>query len=199
MTESEYQIHELADKAGVSVRTIRFYIKEGLLPSPLVRGRYAGYSDNYLERLELIRLLKDQFLPLKEIRTRTQGLSQEEVRAALSTERDLGTIQSAPVDDVNSNQESEGDSRALDYINRLLSRNPGGIREPNRQSINSRLKNRTLLEPKEPGEIYPIQQEVWERVYLAPGLELHIQKPVERDTRSKLDQLIQFTSNLFNL
>ncbi len=105
MTESDYQIHELADKAGVSVRTIRFYIKEGLLPSPQVRGRYAGYSDDYLERLELIRLLKDQFLPLREIRVRTQGLSQEEVRAALSSEKDLRTIQSEPVGDIQSTQD----------------------------------------------------------------------------------------------
>ncbi len=71
--------------------------------------------------------------------------------------------------------------------------------EPNRKNLSSRLKNRSLLQPKEPDKIIPVQEEVWERVYLAPGLELHIQKPVERDTRSKLDQLIQFASNLFNL
>jgi len=41
MTESDYQINELAKKAGVSVRTIRFYNAEGLLPSPPSQGRYA--------------------------------------------------------------------------------------------------------------------------------------------------------------
>jgi DNA-binding transcriptional MerR regulator len=87
MTESDYQINELAKKAGVSVRTIRFYIDEGLLPSPPSQGRYAVYSEDHLERLELIRLLKDKFLPLKEIRMRLSGISQEDVRAAIAHEK----------------------------------------------------------------------------------------------------------------
>ena len=86
MTESDYQINELAKKAGVSVRTILFYIDEGLLPPPPVQGRYASYSDEYLERLELIRLLKERFLPLKEIRIRMNDLSQEDVRTAIAQE-----------------------------------------------------------------------------------------------------------------
>ena len=38
MTAEEYLIGELAKKADVSVRTIRYYISEGLLPSPQSRG-----------------------------------------------------------------------------------------------------------------------------------------------------------------
>lgn len=68
MVDSDYQINELAKRAGVSVRTIRFYIDEGLLPAPTNRGRYSTYTDEYLDRLELIRMLKDRFLPLKRIR-----------------------------------------------------------------------------------------------------------------------------------
>ena len=57
MVDSDYQINELAKRAGVSVRTIRFYIDEGLLPAPTNRGRYSTYTDEYLDRLELIRML----------------------------------------------------------------------------------------------------------------------------------------------
>ena len=207
MTESDYQIHELADKAGVSVRTIRFYIKEGLLPPPQVRGRYAVYSDDYLERLELIRLLKDRFLPLKEIQIRTTGLSQEEVRTALTFEQKLGSKQSTQRDDRIQPQEGEGDSRALDYVNRLLNRQPGRESDPNRPNTSSTknirspqtMDHKTESAPGEPGGTYPMQEEVWERIYLAPGLELHIQKPIERETRSRLDQLIQYACQLFNL
>jgi DNA-binding transcriptional MerR regulator len=65
------RIGELADKAGVSVATIKFYIREGLLPPPPVKtGRTMGYYDEaYLERLLLIRKLRDEhFLPIRAIR-----------------------------------------------------------------------------------------------------------------------------------
>jgi DNA-binding transcriptional MerR regulator len=69
---SQYlRIGELADRAGVSVATIKFYIREGLLPPPPVKtGRTMGYYDEaYLERLLLIRKLRDEhFLPLRAIR-----------------------------------------------------------------------------------------------------------------------------------
>jgi DNA-binding transcriptional MerR regulator len=68
MTTEELLIHELAEKAGVSVRTIRYYIEEGLLPPPTYEGKYSFYSTAYLDRLELIRRLKDSYLPLREIR-----------------------------------------------------------------------------------------------------------------------------------
>ena len=65
------RIGELADRAGVSVATIKFYIREGLLPPPPVKtGRTMGYYDEaYLERLLLIRKLRDEhFLPIRAIR-----------------------------------------------------------------------------------------------------------------------------------
>jgi DNA-binding transcriptional MerR regulator len=65
------RIGELADRAGVSVATIKFYIREGLLPPPPVKtGRTMGYYDEaYLERLLLIRKLREEhFLPIRAIR-----------------------------------------------------------------------------------------------------------------------------------
>jgi DNA-binding transcriptional MerR regulator len=65
------RIGELADRAGVSVATIKFYIREGLLPPPPVKtGRTMGYYDEaYLERLLLIRKLREEhFLPVRAIR-----------------------------------------------------------------------------------------------------------------------------------
>jgi DNA-binding transcriptional MerR regulator len=76
-------ISELAEEAGVSVRTVRYYVSEGLLPRRERRGRYASYGERYLKRLNLIARLKQSFLPLKEIRTRLSGLSDVEVDALL--------------------------------------------------------------------------------------------------------------------
>jgi DNA-binding transcriptional MerR regulator len=44
-------IEALADAAGVSVRTARFYISQGLLPGPGARGRAATYGPDHLARL----------------------------------------------------------------------------------------------------------------------------------------------------
>lgn len=69
--KEHWRIGELAARAGVSVATIKYYIREGLLPPPPVKtGRTMGYYDQaYLERLTLIRRLRDEhFLPLRAIR-----------------------------------------------------------------------------------------------------------------------------------
>lgn len=55
----------------MSVATIKFYIREGLLPPPTLKtGRTMGYYDQaYLERLRLIRRLREEhFMPLRAIR-----------------------------------------------------------------------------------------------------------------------------------
>lgn len=66
------RIGELAERAGVSVATIKFYIRERLLPpAPIKTGQTMGYYDQaYLDRLVLIRTLREEhYLPLRVIRT----------------------------------------------------------------------------------------------------------------------------------
>ncbi|MEO7259723.1 MAG: MerR family transcriptional regulator [Jatrophihabitantaceae bacterium] len=54
------RISELARQSGLPVATIKFYLREGLLPpgTPISRTQ-AEYSDSHLERLRLIRALRD--------------------------------------------------------------------------------------------------------------------------------------------
>jgi DNA-binding transcriptional MerR regulator len=77
-------IRELTEAAGVSVRTVRYYIAEGLLPPPEGAGPASVYTRSHLDRLRLITRLKDAYLPLKEIRRRLAGLDDEEVRTMLA-------------------------------------------------------------------------------------------------------------------
>ena len=56
--EATYTIGELAERAGVTPRTIRYYTAEGLLPRPDTRGQYARYRADqlfwlYPDRLEI--------------------------------------------------------------------------------------------------------------------------------------------------
>jgi len=60
-------VDELAERAGVSVDTVRYYQGRGLLPPPARRGRIAHYGPEHIERLERIRGLQAQGLSLAAI------------------------------------------------------------------------------------------------------------------------------------
>ena len=73
-----FKTSELAGEAGVSVRTLRYYDKIGILQARRDRAGHRLYDHDDLERLQQIRLL--QFL----------GLSLEKIRRLLREPRNLG-------------------------------------------------------------------------------------------------------------
>jgi len=81
--ETRYTISQLADLAGVTPRTIRYYTAEGLLPRPDARGQYALYGEEHLLRLRLIGRLKQAYLPLGEIKARIDHLDSQQLRLLL--------------------------------------------------------------------------------------------------------------------
>jgi len=64
------KIGEVAREAGVPVGTVKFYLREGLLPPPLSSGRnIAYYPVETIARIRLVKELQEKrFLPLKVIR-----------------------------------------------------------------------------------------------------------------------------------
>jgi len=68
MPEPRYAIGELADLGGVSRRTVRFYVQEGLLPAPYGVGRGNHYGPEHLARLQRVRELQERGCTLDEIR-----------------------------------------------------------------------------------------------------------------------------------
>jgi DNA-binding transcriptional MerR regulator len=63
-----WRIDDLAQRSGLSVDTIRYYQREGLLEPPVRRGRTAVYGPAHLHRLEQIRELQARHLSLAAIR-----------------------------------------------------------------------------------------------------------------------------------
>lgn len=65
------RMRELEKRTGVGRETIRYYIREGLLPEPTRASRNsASYSDDHVARLKAIKRLQDErFLPLSVIKT----------------------------------------------------------------------------------------------------------------------------------
>jgi len=68
-----YSIGELAELAGVTRRTVRYYVQRKLLPAPLGRGRGGHYDGDHLQRLLRIRTLQEQGRSLDEIHADLEG------------------------------------------------------------------------------------------------------------------------------
>jgi DNA-binding transcriptional MerR regulator len=63
-----FAIGDLAELAGVSRRTVRYYVQEGLLPAPLGLGRGNHYGQEHLDRLLRIKALQEAGQSLDGIR-----------------------------------------------------------------------------------------------------------------------------------
>ncbi|MEU4775346.1 MerR family transcriptional regulator [Micromonospora sp. NPDC023644] len=75
------RISELSRQSGVSVPTIKFYLREGLLPAGLPTGRnQADYSERHLRRIRLIRTLSGiAGLDLSSVREILAAIDDDEV------------------------------------------------------------------------------------------------------------------------
>jgi DNA-binding transcriptional MerR regulator len=180
-TEQEYSIGELADLAGVTPRTIRYYVSIGLLPSPPQAGPRTRYSDAHLDRLRLIRYLQRQHLPLAEITARLEDLDDEAVADALDS-------------DVSTPQDS-----ALDYIRglrgvptQLAAEAPPALMneevDPGAGRARARSPEPRPVDPKD----RPDTRTRWERVPLGENVELHIRLPQSRQRHKQIERLIRF-------
>jgi MerR family redox-sensitive transcriptional activator SoxR len=199
MTTEELLIHELAARAGISVRTIRYYIEEGLLPQPSYQGKYSYYDLNFLDRLELIRRLKDSYLPLREIREIMSSLTDDEVRVKLKEQP--VTSRNSINEQMPAQQAGKPGENALRYINRLMedqtrykTKGTGDKAETNLFRQNKILLQSKVSSP-EASSTVP-DQETWQRITLAPGVELNLRHPLDPDTQSQVQQLINFAKIL---
>lgn len=68
MTAARYAIGDLARLAGVSRRTVRYYVQEGLIPPPLGLGRGNHYGPEHLEQILRVKTLQEAGRTLDEIR-----------------------------------------------------------------------------------------------------------------------------------
>jgi Predicted transcriptional regulators len=87
--EQDLSIGQVAERTGLSVHTLRFYEREGILANPVRRGPGGRrfYSEDDVEWLQVCIILRASGMPLAEIRQYTdlvrQGSGTEEQRLAL--------------------------------------------------------------------------------------------------------------------
>lgn len=173
--EQEYTISELASLAGVTPRTIRYYVSIGLLASPGQVGPGTRYGDGHLARLRLIKKLQGEHLPLDEIRIRLEGLDDDEVEQAVESDAMAADPRSA-----------------LDYIRRLKARNDfDGSAQFAMLAADAGPAAAMVAPSVEPRtEPPPGQRSQWERVVLGQGVELHIRRPLNRKDNKRVERLI---------
>jgi DNA-binding transcriptional MerR regulator len=144
---------ELADRAGVSIRTVRYYIQQGLLQEPEARGPGAHYTEEHLDRLLLIKRLQKEHLPLAEIRKAIQSGAAE-----TAIPRSAG-----------------------DYVRSVLGKHHVDV---------------VMSSPPTQLQEEPVRSQ-WERITLAPDIELHLRRPLSRGVNKKVDRLLDVARDIF--
>jgi len=181
----DYDLELLSRRADVPVRTIRYYIGMGLLPEAESRGRYSRYGKVHLQRLLMIRQLKDAGLSLEEIgrglrKYREGGMLQrlqrlqrlEEIRAS---KREAG-FPSAP-----SSVTGEPPAEALGYS--LWAQLPAD--------------RKTDVVPQG-FQARPAAAEVtWKRLPISPGVEIHVRQPLDPENDRKVAELLRQAEEIF--
>ena len=170
--DETYELNELSDLAGVTVRTVRYYIQQGLLPPPGSRGPGARYDRGHLDRLKLIKRLQKEHLPLADIRKQLEALDDHAVRELLST------------------AEEPPKSSALAYVRDVLSGRSGTMGLVAESAVPF---TRAMAEPVKQGG----ERSQWERIGLAPDVELHVRRPLSREQNKRVERLVELARTLF--
>lgn len=204
MLNASYWISELADLTGVSTRTIRYYIEEGLLPSPEIQGKYAVFGEEYVYRLKLIKFLKDAYLPLREIKLLLDQWDIGQIRDKLvefeqdpaEAARNLGVVapSTLPSSDIIVKES------ASEYLSQVMNRKERINRNrPQRSPArNQNAENQfALLQAEYMKMETPPEQDSWQRFRLGEGIELWVRQPVSPDLQRKLDSIMEQARNLF--
>jgi len=165
---ASFDLQELCTEAGVTPRTVRYYIQQGLLPAPDPQGPATRYGQSHLDRLRLIRHLQAEHQPLAVIRKRLEELPDEDVRRLVAA---------AP---------SKSPSSAVDYVRSVL----GGGPPRARFASPAHVAESTPIRPSSPG------RSEWDRISLAPDVELHVRRPLTRDVNRRVQKLLDLARQI---
>ena len=105
----KYTAETLAFRAGVPLRTVRFYVQEKLIDPPLGRGRGANFTDFHLAQLQQARTLHNAGFALDAIRER-----RGEISLGLQAMVTMDTLRKQWRGEKRTSREDEDDDDALD-------------------------------------------------------------------------------------
>ena len=237
MPDDPYTLSDLARLADVTPRTIRYYVAQGLLPSPEAAGPATRYGEGHLLRLRLIRRLQRDHLPLAEIRARLERMDDEAVRQVVDASG-ADAVVPPPAATLAFVRDLMHQSGVQPSVGPAMQARP--IRAMRRDigtpSGGSLLKRVDSFEPMTP-ESYPLRSEpspsmappppdatpvpapapammplsppapgtrsvagdrsTWERLAVTADVEIHVRRPLDRQSNKKVEQLARIARELF--
>lgn len=207
-----YTIGELAQEAEVTTRTIRYYVAEEVLPPPVGNGRASLYTEEHLNRLHLVKILKEEFLPLQEIRALLSGLDHQAVLELLAERRQAAPpptpnlakayLQTLLIPPVSANDTS---SLMRHKVESHPARNASSGEAASRPLATPAPEKRLETGLAQVIPITPASSEAqpvtgfWERIEVVPGVELHVKaETAASPLRSKLEQLLKVARQILS-
>jgi DNA-binding transcriptional MerR regulator len=110
-------VSELADRADVPLATVKYYLREGLLPAGETTGpRRAEYDETHVRRLRVLRLLREVgAVPVTSLRQVIEALEEEELPV-----HDVMTLVADVISEDPETQHQDG--TALDVVDEVFLR-----------------------------------------------------------------------------
>jgi DNA-binding transcriptional MerR regulator len=185
MDKESYLINQLAERAGVTVRTIRYYVNEGLLPPPQTKGRYSAYDEDYLYRIRLIKFYKESYLPLSRIREQLDGMTPEEIRAAVEHyEKEPPELNLSPAPEMP--EWLKENTSAREYLH-MIQEPPASYPVVSAKRMDLNMPAPLMdLEPGDDDEVGIS----WKRIEAADGIELLVREDVYLRRKDEIDILL---------
>ena len=176
---ADYTLAELSALTNVSARTIRYYISVGLLPSPGRDGPATRYPAATLARLRLVVRLRDEHLPIAEMRRRLEGLG----------DADIERLVAAPLPAL----PPQG---ALEYVRSLLAAGANAGAAATQPPPQASDPSSPPPGPPPGSPAPPARSSTWERISLTPDLELHVRRPLSRRDNRIAERIAAFARQL---
>ena len=192
-SEAALTLDELCAEAGVTVRTVRYYISEGLLPPPDGHGTAARYSAEHRDRLAVIGRLKEQYLPLREIRRALDAMSPEQVAdtARLVTTDIAQAVSEQPIQAARSVQSPPN------VTARMMAPPPAA---PSSQSARNYISEALTGTPRRragaPQHPPPAREVAWRRVAISDEAELLVTESAWQRREEQLESLISWARKI---
>jgi DNA-binding transcriptional MerR regulator len=207
---ADFSLTDLSRLADVTPRTIRYYVAQGLLPSPEAAGPATRYSEGHLARLRLIRRLQRDHLPLAEIRERLERMTDHEVELALAA------TGATPAPGVTGDR-----TEAVGYIRSLMEQarieptiHPAAARpateppvaasgpaaEARHMVARSGAMELSIAPPAASPAPTPSPmtgRSTWERLVITPDIEIHVRRPLKPIDNKRVELLARHARELF--
>lgn len=181
-TIDNFELSELCDRAGVTRRTVRYYVQQGLLPAPGM-GPGTKYGRGHLDRLRLIRRYQRDHLPLAEIRKRLAQLDDDEVANILSTPAGRGDSASSAMRSAAVPESGRG--AVADYVASVL-------HEPQPAAHVAMSAAESLSETRSA----PYERDRWDRFRLNDDVEIHVRRPLSREMNRRVEKLLEAAQDI---